>query len=92
MFFRKKVEKRKQSAEDSKQRMRDLWTAEEFYKGLKRGDNPVGSLLFSKHKNEEKIVKQICRYTGHVYKERRDILCKHPHAANLFYVTHYFVK
>ena len=92
MFFRKKVEAKVSKKEKSEKYLREVWSAEEFYKGLKDGKKEIGSLLFSKHSTEEKIIKQICRYTGYKYLGRKDILCQHTQASNKFYVTHYMVR
>lgn len=92
MFFKKKQETVRDKKEKTMTQCREKWTAGDFYKGLCQGKNEIGSLLFNEHPTEEKIVKQICRYTGYTYKGRKRVLCKHPQATNKFYVTHYMVE
>ena len=92
LSFRGKINTKVQNRAKNKQERQDLYSAEEFKKGLSKGNLSVGSLLFSGDDRELKIVKQLCRYLGYTYVGKEDILCQHTLATNTFFVTHYKVK
>lgn len=92
MLFKKKVQNKANQAKKYEQDSQDLWSAQEFYKGLKMGKDSIGSLLFSGDEREEKITKQICSYLGYKYKGKEALLCKYQGITNTFYVTHYKVS
>lgn len=89
--FRRKVESKVKNSQGRVTNRQDLWSAQEFKKGLIKGGHSIGSLLFSGDDREVKIVKQLCSYLGYTYVKRQDVLCKHPEATNTFRVVHYIV-
>jgi hypothetical protein len=91
MLFRKKVEARVKSQQKSKQERQDIWSAQEFVKGLSRGKTLIGSLLFSGDEREQKIVRQICSYLNYNLVGKREILCSFMDCKNKAYITHYEV-